>query len=44
MYLIREKIAYSFIGKLIAKALQASIYKNERLHWVQQRLAELKFN
>jgi hypothetical protein len=43
MYSLREKAAYSFIGKQVAKVLRAVKYKNERLHWVQQRMAELRF-
>jgi hypothetical protein len=44
MYQFREKFAYSFIGKAIAKALRAFVYKNERVHWVQQRIADFNFN
>ena len=41
MYTLREKIAYSFIGKQIAIVLQKHLYKKSRVHWIQQSFAEL---
>jgi len=34
-----ELIAYSPIGKFIAKVLTYTVYRNERRHWVQDRIA-----
>ncbi len=34
-----EFIAYSHAGKFIAKVLTLTIYRNERRHWVQDRIA-----
>lgn len=41
-YTIQEKIAYSFIGKTIAKVIRkfSSKHKDSRLHWIQQEMAE----
>jgi len=44
MYPLREKIAYSFVGKQVCRVIRAIAYPNERLHWVQQRIADLRFN
>ena len=40
MYEIREKMAYSKIGKLIATLARNAFYKNARVHWVQQAFAD----
>jgi hypothetical protein len=44
MYTLREKLAYSKLGKLIATALRNKVYKGSRVHWVQQAMAELNFS
>jgi len=40
-YTIQSKLAYSFIGKMIAKQL-AKLPQNQgkRVHWIQQEMAE----
>ena len=43
-YQTREALAYSKLGKLIAKALRSCIYKNSRIHWVQQAMADADFS
>jgi hypothetical protein len=43
MYLLREKLAYSFMGKQVCKVIKNVFYSNERLHWVQQRVADFRF-
>lgn len=42
-YTLREKLAYSKAGKLLATVLRNCIYKNARIHWVQQALADIDF-
>lgn len=39
-YLIREKAAYSMLGKLIATIVRNYYFPNARVHWVQQAFAE----
>ena len=43
MYTITEKLAYSRVGKAIATMLRNTIYKDSRVHWVQQAMAEINF-
>jgi hypothetical protein len=43
MYVIREKLAYSKAGKFVATILRNTIYKDSRIHWVQQAMADLNF-
>jgi hypothetical protein len=43
MYALREKLAYSKAGKAIATILRNAIYKDSRIHWVQQAMADLSF-
>jgi hypothetical protein len=44
MYTIREKIAYSKIGKLVATVIRNNVYKQSRIHWVQQAIADADFS
>lgn len=39
-YRIREKLAYSLIGRLIATVVRNVWFPNCRRHWVQQAFAE----
>lgn len=41
-YQIQEKIAYSIIGKMIAKVIRkiSKKHRDSRLHWIQQEMAE----
>ena len=43
-YSIREKMAYSKVGKMVAKYLQAKVYKQSRVHWIQQAMADGTFS
>jgi hypothetical protein len=43
MYTITEKLAYSKAGKAVATILRNTIYKDSRIHWVQQAMADLSF-
>jgi hypothetical protein len=43
-YTIREKAAYSKAGKAMAKALQHLMFRNSRVHWIQQAMADLDFS
>lgn len=43
MYAITEKLAYSKAGKAVATMLRNAIYKDSRVHWVQQAMAEMNF-
>lgn len=43
MYAITEKLAYSKAGKAVATMLRNVIYKDSRVHWVQQAMAEMNF-
>ena len=43
MYAITEKLAYSKAGKAIATLIRNAYYKNSRVHWVQQAMAEMNF-
>ena len=43
-YQVREQLAYSRPGKAAATLLRDVFYPKERVHWVQQRLAELRFS
>ena len=42
-YSIREKLAYSKAGKLVATLIRNTIYKESRIHWVQQAMADCSF-
>jgi hypothetical protein len=44
MYQVREKLAYSVIGKAVATLLRNAIYKRSRVHWVQQAFADCNFS
>lgn len=44
LYRIREKAAYSSIGKRIATTLRDRFFQNSRVHWVQQAMAEWDFS
>ena len=39
-YRIREKLAYSFFGKLIATVARNLVWKQARVHWIQQAFAD----
>ena len=41
---IREKMAYSKIGKMVATLIRNRRYPNARVHWIQQALADLNFS
>ena len=43
-YRIREKIAYSAVGKVVATVVRNALYPNARVHWIQQSLADLNFS
>lgn len=43
-YSIREKVAYSKAGYMVAKVLQSRVYKNSRIHWIQQAMADGSFS
>ena len=43
MYAITEKLAYSKAGKLVATLMRNTIYKDSRIHWVQQAMADMNF-
>lgn len=43
VYPVCEKLAYSKIGKMIATKIRNKFYPLERVHWVQQRMAEWRF-
>lgn len=43
MYAITEKLAYSKAGKAVATILRNTLYKDSRIHWVQQAMAEMNF-
>jgi hypothetical protein len=43
LYIIREKIAYSRVGKIVATVIRDVLFPNSRIHWVQQALADLRF-
>ena len=42
-YRIREKIAYSPIGKFAATVIRDRFFPNSRAHWVQQAIADWHF-
>jgi len=42
-YRIRETLAYSKIGKMVAIIVREKKYPEERVHWVQQRFADWNF-
>lgn len=42
-YTITEKLAYSKVGKVVATMIRNAYYKEARVHWVQQAMAELSF-
>lgn len=39
-----EKLAYSKIGKAVCTILQKVKYKNSRIHWIQQAMADMDFS
>jgi hypothetical protein len=39
-YRIRETIAYSRVGKLVATLVRNLCFPNARVHWVQQAFAD----
>ena len=39
-YRIREKLAYSLLGKLIATIARNLFWKQARVHWIQQAFAD----
>lgn len=41
LYSIREKMAYSAIGKMIATLARDVFFPKCRVHWVQQAFADL---
>ena len=43
MYQIREKLAYSKVGKFVATIVRDRRYPNSRVHWVQQAFADWNF-
>jgi len=43
MYSLREKLAYSKAGKMVATILRNRMFPNSRVHWVQQALADMSF-
>jgi hypothetical protein len=43
-YSIREKLAYSTIGKLVATMLRNRLFPHSRIHWVQQAMADMRFS
>jgi hypothetical protein len=43
-YRIREKAAYSIVGKHIATVVRDRFFPNSRVHWVQQAMAEWDFS
>lgn len=43
MYTLREKLAYSIPGKLLATIIRNALYPNARVHWIQQCFADLSF-
>lgn len=36
----REKIAYSWIGKMVSRVLARTIYRQSRPHWIRQAWAD----
>lgn len=44
MYGIREKLAYSKLGKFLAIKIQSKMYKKARYHWIQQAFADWNFS
>jgi hypothetical protein len=40
---LREKLAYSALGKCIAAVVRNSFYPTARIHWVQQAFADFSF-
>jgi len=42
-YQIREKIAYSKIGKMVATIVRDHFFPGSRAHWVQQAIADWNF-
>jgi len=42
-YTIREKLAYSKAGKIVATIIRNRMYPDSRVHWVQQALADMHF-
>lgn len=43
-YTLREKMAYSKVGKMVATVIRDRCYKGSRVHWVQQALADMDFS
>lgn len=44
LYRIREKLAYSAAGKMVATAIRNRFYPQARIHWVQQSIADASFS
>lgn len=42
-YQLREKLAYSKIGKIIATIVRDHFYPESRVHWLQQAVADWHF-
>lgn len=43
-YETREKLAYSRIGKVIATVIRAVAFRDSRIHWIQQAMADADFS
>lgn len=43
MHQLREKIAYSKLGKFVATIVRNKFYPEARVHWVQQAFADGRF-
>lgn len=43
MYQLREKVAYSKLGKFVATIVRNKFYPEARVHWVQQAFADGRF-
>jgi len=42
-YSIREKLAYSAAGRIIATIVRNAVFPQSRVHWVQQAFADMRF-
>lgn len=36
---MRHYLAYSFVGVIVSRAMQKTVYKNSRAHWIRDCLA-----
>lgn len=43
LYRIREKLAYSRVGKIVATKIRDRYFPNARVHWIQQAIADANF-